>query len=188
MSSVCKDMSAMANLLDLIRKSNDIKVLRFKDRIRNPSGGWRDAMINFCVITKDCPHPHHICEIQIQHKKMFVCRNKDGLGGHDEYAIERNAREILEHLGLRQPDSAEAANSLEQLEKGKAVAEAMLTWVRRTKLSTAFRVGKWAGRAMTSAKIRAALTAPAPVAQSRPESSASKHAVSVEYTPVEYAT
>ena len=87
----CKTLSDMAELLDRIRDSPDIKVVRFKDRMANPSGGWRDAMINFCV--KDSACPHHICEVQIVHQKMALCRRKDGLGGHDEYARERNARE-----------------------------------------------------------------------------------------------
>ena len=177
MMAVCKTPRDMATLLDQIRESDDIKVVRFKDRVKTPSGGWRDAMINFCVNTKDFAYPHHICEVQIVHRKMAVCRQKDGLGGHDEYAEERNAREILEHLGLSPPDSAEAATFLEQVEqlkkevrasradaeKGKAVAEAVITWVRQRKLQlNSFRIGigKWANRS----KIRAATkTAPAPV-------------------------
>lgn len=160
----------MATLLDLIRKSNDIKVLRFKDRMQNPSGGWRDAMINFCVVTKDCPHPDHICEVQIVHRKMAVCRNKDGLGGHDEYAIERNAREILEYLGTE----AEALSSRSDV----------IAWMVQTKLrlSSAFRVVKWAHRAKSRVVHEPAAittqTVQAPVAsESRPESSASKCAV-----------
>ena len=94
----CKTLSDMARLLDRIRESPNIEVVRFKDRIKHPSGGWRDAMINFCVRNSGCPQ--HICEVQIVHQKMALCRRKDGLGGHDEYAQERNAREILEYLGV----------------------------------------------------------------------------------------
>ena len=93
---VCKTLSDMATLLNQIRDSPDIKVVRFKDRIKDPSGGWRDAMINFCV--KGCHHPKHICEVQIVHQRMALCRRKDGLGGHDEYTQQRNACEILEYL------------------------------------------------------------------------------------------
>ena len=99
----------MATLLKRIRDSPDIKVVRFKDRIKHPSGGWRDAMINFRVTKSD--GTHHICEVQIVHQKMALCRRKDGLGGHDEYAQERNAREILEYLGLPQPE--EEADTLQ---------------------------------------------------------------------------
>ena len=94
---VCDTSDDMATLLDLISKANDIEVVRFKDRIANPSGGWRDAMINFRIIYNGYSH---ICEVQIVHKKMAMCRHKDGLGGHDEYARERNAREILHFLGV----------------------------------------------------------------------------------------
>ena len=58
MMSVCKTLSDMAELLDRIRDSPDIEVVRFKDRIETPSGGWRDAMINFCM-----KGSHHICEV-----------------------------------------------------------------------------------------------------------------------------
>ena len=60
---VCKTMKDMATLLDQFRESKDIDVVRFKDRIKEPNGGWRDAMINFRV--KD-----HICEVQIVHQRM----------------------------------------------------------------------------------------------------------------------
>ena len=101
----------MATLLKQIGDSPDIKVVRFKDRIKDPSGGWRDAMINFCVRKSD--FPHHICEVQIVHQKMALCRRKDGLGGHDEYAQERNARELLEYL------CEQADTEREQAERAK---------------------------------------------------------------------
>ena len=41
----------------------------------------------------------HICEVQIVHRKMYVCRRNDGLGGHDTYVMERCAHEILDFLG-----------------------------------------------------------------------------------------
>jgi len=98
---VCKTLSDMATLLNQIRDSSpDIKVVRFKDRITNPSGGWRDAMINFCV-----KGSHHICEVQIVHQKMAMCRRKDGLGGHDEYVQVRNACEMLEYVTGNPPEA-----------------------------------------------------------------------------------
>ena len=166
MMYVCKTLKDMATLLNGICKSDDIDVVRFKDRMQNPSGGWRDAMINFCVPSSK--YPHHICEVQIVHQKMALCRRKDGLGGHDEYAKERNAREILEHLGKSpQPDSSpgKVEKLLEKLEASRAdaekgkVAEPAITWMVQTKLrlsSLTFRVGKWA--------YLAKKTAPAPVA------------------------
>ena len=76
---VCQTSDDMATLLDLISKAKDIEVVRFKDRITEPSGGWRDAMINFRIVHEGYSH---ICEVQIVHKKMAMCRQKDGLGGH----------------------------------------------------------------------------------------------------------
>ena len=165
MMSVCKTLSDMAELLDQIRKSSHIEVVRFKDRIKNPSGGWRDAMINFCV--KDSACPHHICEVQIVHQKMALCRRKDGLGGHDVYAQERNAREILEFQGKTVPEKEDPANRARRAspsvraafradaEKDKKVAEAAMTWIRQTKLriGAAFRARKWYQRAMATSRV-----------------------------------
>ena len=192
----------MATLLNQIRDSPDIKVVRFKDRIKNPSGGWRDAMINFCVTKSDCPH--HICEVQIVHQKMALCRRKDGLGGHDQYARERNAREILEHLGVEAAARSSRAEEEASFRHRADAEKASEKWISQTSasekwrwLSAGFRAGNWAYRAKSrvvptgSAASRpqrsesklepaaiAAATAPVPVASAnRPESSASKYAV-----------
>ena len=37
---------------------------------------------------------------------------KDGLGGHDVYAQERNAREILEYLGVKAKASSSRADAV----------------------------------------------------------------------------
>ena len=150
----CKTLSDMAELLDRIRNSPDIKVVRFKDRIKNPSGGWRDAMINFCV--KDSTH---ICEVQIVHEKMALCRRKDGLGGHDEYARERNAREILEFQGDTVPEKEDPANRADaeasfraDAEKEKKVAEAAMRWIRQTKATQAA-TSKFVGRLRSKPEV-----------------------------------
>ena len=173
----------MATLLNQIRDSPDIEVVRFKDRIKHPSGGWRDAMINFCVRKPDCPH--HICEVQIVHQKMALCRRKDGLRGHDEYAKERNAREIIEHLEVEaaaRPSRAEEEASFRHRTDAEKASE------RWRWLSAVFRAGNWAYRAKSrvvptgSAALRpqrseselepaaiAAAPAPAPVASEAPK-------------------
>ena len=95
----CDTVEAMAAVLGCFSRvckpieEGGIEVVRFKDRMNDPAGGWRDAMINFRV-SKSA----HICEVQIVHKKMYICRKKDGFGGHDVYTQKRNAREILEYL------------------------------------------------------------------------------------------
>ena len=116
MTFVCQTLEEMATLLTRIRESSKIEVVRFKDRMQNPSGGWRDAMINFRLKDSD-----HICEVQIVHQKMALCRHKDGLGGHDEYARERNAREILEYLGEEAPPEEEAVSMQDVLKVATVV-------------------------------------------------------------------
>ena len=116
MTFVCQTLEEMATLLTRIRESSKIEVVRFKDRMQNPSGGWRDAMINFRLKDSD-----HICEVQIVHQKMALCRHKDGLGGHDEYARERNAREILEYLGEEAPPEEEALSMQDVLKVATVV-------------------------------------------------------------------
>ena len=146
----------MAELLDRIRDSLDIEVVRFKDRIKNPSGGWRDAMINFCVTTSGCPH--HICEVQIVHQKMALCRRKDGLGGHDVYAQERNAREILEYLGLPQPEE-EADTSPQQAEMVFAREEAEAAKAAEAKAEAARAKAEADARAVRAGALGAARAA-----------------------------
>lgn len=88
----CASMSEVAELLWLIVASPTIEIVRFKDRVANPSGGWRDAMINYRVRGST-----HINELQIVHNKLLLMR-KD-MGGHETYSFERNAREVLEYMG-----------------------------------------------------------------------------------------
>ena len=89
----CKTMDEVADVLRRILACSDIEIVRFKDRFAHPAAGWRDAMINYRVKGSD-----HICEVQIIHEQLLVCRKQ--LGGHESYAQERNAREILEYLGV----------------------------------------------------------------------------------------
>ena len=87
----CASMTELAELLKLVAASPNVEILRFKDRFREPSGGWRDAMINYRV-----KGSAHVCEVQIAHSAMLVARTQ--LGGHGSYDCERNARELLEFM------------------------------------------------------------------------------------------
>jgi len=92
-------MSDVAKVMHLMMGCDEIELLRFKDRFDDDeasSGGWRDAMINYRL-----KGSKHVCELQICHSKMFLMRKK--MGGHEAYSCERNAREILEFLGVRVP-------------------------------------------------------------------------------------
>lgn len=91
----CDNMATVATLLNRVAKCPEIEVVRFKDRVTNPSNGWRDALINYKV-----QGTTHICEVQIVHEKMLGARAH--FGGHGEYGRDRNAREILEYL--REPE------------------------------------------------------------------------------------
>jgi len=89
------------------------------------------------------------------HQKMALCRRKDGLGGHHEYAQERNAREILEHLGEKADDRSsrfeeaslkgrledtlqEASRHKADAETGKVKSKFTMTWIRQTRRSSEF--------------------------------------------------
>jgi len=91
---VCASMMEVAGLLDVINGSAEIELVRFKDRFEVPSGGWRDAMINYRLKGST-----HVCELQIGHEKMLLQRKN--MGGHVAYVKERNARELLEFLGVK---------------------------------------------------------------------------------------
>ena len=90
---VCENMGEVAGLIDVINSSDEIEVVRFKSRFEVASGGWRDAMINYRLKGST-----HVCELQIGHAKMLLQRKN--MGGHVAYGKERNARELLEFLGI----------------------------------------------------------------------------------------
>jgi len=89
-------MSDVAKVMHLMIRCDEIELLRFKDRFDQPSGGWRDAMINYRL-----KGSKHVCELQISHDKMAIQREQ--MGGHKAYGYERNARETLEYIGLEIP-------------------------------------------------------------------------------------
>jgi len=91
-----KTMSDVAKVMHLMIRCDEIELLRFKDRFDQPSGGWRDAMINYRL-----KGSKHVCELQISHNKMAIMREQ--MGGHKAYGCERNAREILEYVGVVVP-------------------------------------------------------------------------------------
>ena len=84
-------MQKIADFLQLMRESDEIEIIRFEDRFKQPALGWRDAMINFCL-----KNSSHVCEVQIVHAKMLLQRKY--MGGHHSYSHERNAAEIAEYI------------------------------------------------------------------------------------------
>jgi hypothetical protein len=86
-----KSFSAARKALELMFASDEITVVRIKNRFSKPtSAGWADLMINFCF--KSDPNKH-ICELQAIHIDMFLVRKE--MGAHHEYSKFRWAMEIL---------------------------------------------------------------------------------------------
>merc|ERR1711934_1195506 len=78
-----------------------IRIIKVKDRFSTPtSGGWADAMVNFCFAHGD--DTHHVMELQLQHAQMLVVR-KEGKA-HDRYNSFRSAFELLESVGREPQD------------------------------------------------------------------------------------
>ena len=114
----CATMEDVAKLLHSLRCMHfdkEIEIVRFKDRFFDTkTTGWRDAMINYRVpsAAPELKGSEHICEVQIVHKKLLMCRDHSGLGGHDGYARERNASEFLEYLGEEVPTRTGAPSAV----------------------------------------------------------------------------
>merc|ERR1711920_692662 len=95
-----------------------IRIINIKDRFSTPtSGGWADAMVNFCFAHGD--KTHHVMELQLQHAQMLVVR-KEGKA-HAQYNSFRSAVELLETVGQPPQDSfqekPEDMSPLERLEQ-----------------------------------------------------------------------
>merc|ERR1712048_1408155 len=85
---------AMAQGWDL--EKFQIRLIHIKDRFNTPtSGGWEDAMVNFCFVHGD--DTQHVMELQLQHAQMLVVR-KEGKA-HNQYNSFRSAFELLESVG-----------------------------------------------------------------------------------------
>ena len=89
----CRTMTAVAQVLSNLDASQDIELVRMKDRfLTEPSpGGWRDCMV--CFVVNDDPNKH-VCEVQLVHHDLLTARK--GLPGHSIYNRARNASELLE--------------------------------------------------------------------------------------------
>ena len=88
-------MEGCLPVLVALDRSDEVEVLRVKDRFTNPTnGGWRDMTVNFRM-TAD-PN-NHVCELQLVHKQLMLVRQE--MGGHHEYNVFRGALELLEANG-----------------------------------------------------------------------------------------
>ena len=93
---VCRCMIVVHTMHDaalVLRLLASRELVRVKERfVDAPTpGGWRDCLVNFRL-------SGHIVEVQIVHRELLVARK--GLPGHAIYNVVRNAREILERIGV----------------------------------------------------------------------------------------
>ncbi len=88
-----EDVNVVIQILFRLHGLRALEIVRCKDRfLKAPSGGgWRDIMVNVCVINMD--DIKHICEIQVVHHLMLNARKE--MAGHAVYNAVRNGLELL---------------------------------------------------------------------------------------------
>ena len=107
-------MRGLGAISEAIRMSDEVTVVRIKDRFNSPSSaGWADCMINFYF--NDDPLKH-VCEVQLIHFKMLSQRTTQE--GHGAYNIHR------------------VYNSIAELEHCNSVIGALHIITRRSELTT----------------------------------------------------
>jgi hypothetical protein len=92
---VCDSASSMLAVFQQILSSDTLQIVRFKNRLVQPTdGGWGDCLLN--LVLKEDRIENHVFEVQIVPKSMLEVRT---IGGHHDYAVFRCARELLEACG-----------------------------------------------------------------------------------------
>eukprot|EP00397_Hematodinium_sp_SG-2012_P007769 GEMP01007819.1.p1 GENE.GEMP01007819.1~~GEMP01007819.1.p1 ORF type:complete len:1034 (+),score=220.44 GEMP01007819.1:128-3229(+) len=91
---VFKSMEALARALVVLKESDEINILRVKNRWSEPThAGWSDIVILFEFI-QDHPAEQHVCEFQLVHGRMA---NADvGKNGQLKYHSMRTCGELLD--------------------------------------------------------------------------------------------
>ena len=83
-SIVCASMGDLLVVLRLLLKMEAeglIKIVRFKNRFKNPTAaGWADAMLNYVCLGGGAAAASHVCELQLVHATMLKARKE--FGGH----------------------------------------------------------------------------------------------------------
>jgi hypothetical protein len=83
-STVCASMGDLLVVLRLLLKMEAeglIKIVRFKNRFKNPTAaGWADAMLNYVCLGGGAAAASHVCELQLVHATMLKARKE--FGGH----------------------------------------------------------------------------------------------------------
>jgi hypothetical protein len=108
-----EDVNGVIEILMELHKEEALEIVRVKDRfISEPSsGGWRDQMVNVCLVDEN--GSKHICEIQIVHRMMLNARKE--MAGHDVYNVVRNVLEMM-HMSRGSTDAAALGDFVPDLE------------------------------------------------------------------------
>ena len=97
-------MRQMTATIDAFVGSDEVRVVRIKDRFSHPSaGGWRDVMVNYVLADDESAH---VCEAQLVHKTLLHARAD--FDGHVYYGRVRNATELLEKCRMLEPSGRAA--------------------------------------------------------------------------------
>lgn len=95
-SVVFKKMSDIYSFLQRLLESEDLPVVRVKDRFKNKSdGGYRDMLVNVSVEGAD--KKRYVCEVQLHHKKCYDLKNGPG-GSHKLYTLCREVDNLMEKI------------------------------------------------------------------------------------------
>ena len=108
-----EDVNGVIEIVMELHKEGVLEIVREKDRFVNApsSGGWRDQMVNVCLVAEN--GSKHICEIQIVHHMMLNARKE--MAGHVVYNIVRNVLEMM-HMSRGSTDAAALADFVPDLE------------------------------------------------------------------------
>ena len=94
---VCRSMAGIRRILELVVSSDDVSIVRIKNRFANPTtGGWADISMNLVFDKHDVTS--HVVELQIAHKMFWLVR--EDFNEHDAYGAFRQAYEILRVFGV----------------------------------------------------------------------------------------
>jgi hypothetical protein len=109
-----ENMTGVIEIAMELHKEGVLEIVREKDRfiVAPSSGGWRDEMVNVCLVDED--GSKHICEIQIVHYMMLNARKE--MAGHVVYNIVRNVLEMM-LMSRGSTDAAALADFVPDLEQ-----------------------------------------------------------------------
>lgn len=93
---VCDNMRAVAAMVARLTRHTGLRVFRVKERFfkQITNGGWRDVMLNCCLLNPETGAVICIVEVQVVHRNLLTARAD--LPGRLVYTPVRVAMELLE--------------------------------------------------------------------------------------------